>query len=368
VNVGRLVAAARAIISEFDKSQVIQLLEQAMALAANRNTLNTTQYNSEYVRLTEASNKIIEHDNFHILPNDISSLFSHSTYGVVSPARLAMIVRSGVKAAKGASMSSAELGEYRDAATVFLNDLRVMIVAFINLKLDEIKVPEGTISLDVMVPRSVFQNKASDYIAITSAFTDIMAYIQELTGGPSGGPDLVYTSTTDPVTALGIVHRALMPMLVYYDKILDVAKKQIELVKTIRTMRELVPGATLQDGRTFDDTVKQVIQKGVAEATTAAIASANSTLDAGRKSEIANAIELKSSLVVNAVSNGARMNISVESLVKIDTDLEGEAISADMVRELVAHSKALEHTVSDNLRLLDARVPLITNQIGSAPE
>jgi hypothetical protein len=210
-----------------------------------------------------------------------------------------------------------------------------------------------------LIPRNAFDNKTKNFLQINSAFDDVIGYLQELSGGPSDGATLVYTSTSDPVTGYAVALKSLSTILKYYGMILDLAKKTIDFRKTVKDMREIVPDASLADGKSFDDVLKQTIRRGLEETTAQIVKTSSGDVTEGRKAEISNAITMKSSTVISAVANGARISVSLESQITLDKDLSGSAVTFEEVKEILGRNHGLEVAATDSFRLLNEHVPLL---------
>jgi hypothetical protein len=359
VIVGRLAAAARAVVAEFSDSKILSLITHAAQIAAQRTSLTDAQYQQTVSAIQTDARNIINNSKLIDLPSDLKPLFTDGPYGNALPSKLAQTLLLGVTYDKVSSMASAELNLYSEAGARLLGNLNNMLGAFKALSLDDIVVPDGTISFDLLVPRSAFDNRASEFIKINSSFVDILSYIEELAGGDNLGPKLVYTSTTDPVTGFAVIMVAATPILLFYEKILDVAKKQIDLLKAVKSMRDMFPGVSLPQEVSVDDKVKQLTRQGIEEAVSDVVESVGVKVDESRKSEITNAIAIRSTTLVTAVANGARVSISLESQLNIEQDFSDNPLDLEKIKSILANTRPLEQTVSDSLKLLDQNVPLL---------
>lgn len=357
--VGRLATVTGIILDEYKESGVLELLDRAIALAAERGTLPPVQYQKEVYAIRSEADRISNRRILDNIPADLEIIFSGGSYGNILPKNLANLINFGVLPAKQASLSSNELSVYKESVTNFINTLRVMLEAFHLLDLDEIVVPEGKVSIDLIIPRSAISNKVSDYLAINAAFDDIIQYIQELVGLPADPPQLVYTSTSDPATGYAVAIGVVTPLIIFYDQILSVAQKQIDLIKSVRAIRNIVPDAPLPDESIVSESVKKLTRAGVETAVDKIAASSGDVVEEGRKAELKNAITLKSHILVTAVSNGTRSGLSVESQISLETTFASHPLELADLRELIASTKPLEAAVEASLRLLDQRIPLL---------
>ncbi len=120
---------------------------------------------------------------------------------------------------------------------------------------------------------------------------------------------------------MAIAIQALQPFLTFYNGILDAAKKHIEIQLGLKALRNLpleIKGPQDLDAQAAAST-KEYIETAVV----AGIKAANSQLDdRGVESELRNSIQIRSKVVANAVINGARVGVTVESLVTLPATLQ----------------------------------------------
>lgn len=167
-------------------------------------------------------------------------------------------------------------------------------------------VPCASTSLDVIIPRSVFGERADKFIDIVARFVKIMSYIIELTTGSEASPTLTYTSTSDPVTGLAMVGVAAWGFLRFYKLVLEVAEKQITLLKTVKEFR----GSALKSSTDFEDQIKLIVEEALSKAVESTMASVSTKVPEERVNEIKIAINRDARVVVQAVANGARVGIT----------------------------------------------------------
>lgn len=356
--VGRLASVAKAILVEFEESAILPLLEQAINLAATRGNYTDSRYHVDAGAIRDYAESIRDRPTLKHLPADIEKVFFAGRYGSVLPANLASLLLVGVTFDQTSSMSSSELAFYRDTAREFISDLNSMLSTFQNLELDTIDVPEGKVSFDFLIPRSAFENNAPKFIDITAAFSDVISAIQELAGGPPDGAELVYTSTSDPVTGFAVFAVAATPILLFYEKILDVSKKQIDILKTLASFRKFFPGSPMPESEDVHETIRAMTRRTAEEVADEAVLANTSGISDGRKSELTNAIVIKSSKVMTAITKGARISISIESQLNLDSTLNSP-LALQQVKELMGIIKPLEDEVGEQLRLLNQNVSLL---------
>jgi hypothetical protein len=369
--VSRIAASAEAILQEFERTKILDLLNRAIDLATNRGELKDNQYAAQAQQIREQASEIMQRDVLKIIPNDIASILIDSAYSAALPFSIAKVLFSGVSQVKTSSMSSSELSIYATAAGTLILELNSMLTAFKKFGIDQMSIPPGSVSLDILVPRSVFNNNAESYNGIIRSFLQVLSAFQEAAGGPKDGLDLVYTSTTDPVLGAAVILAAITPILTFYDKLLDIAKKQIEFRNVIKTLRDSpVSGGLGMEN--MEQRMREINVRSVQEATEQTLASIVVAQDdailEGRRSELKNAISLRSHVVINSIANGARLSVTLESLVKLKSDCDEAQLDYSAVAGLISHNKVFERAVEDNLRVLNQHVPLLDGISGEQPQ
>jgi hypothetical protein len=270
---------------------------------------------------------------------------SNSQYAITSPERIATVVLNGFPDQKHAAISSGELQIYLGTLQNFLAELNSLHVAFKRFSLNEIKIPEGLISLDLKIPRNYFQEDSGKYASTLSVFLEIMAYIIELTSGSKTAPILIYTSTTDPITGIALLPVGAWAFLQLYKLILEIAEKQISLLKTIKTIRE--SGIGSEKTAIIEGEIKSIVKKDLQEAVEAAVNEAPAKVPEPRVSEIKVAIGKGAPVMLDAVTHGATVNITLESIDRISLIVEQATdVSADQITEALDFQAQLEHKIT----------------------
>jgi hypothetical protein len=178
------------------------------------------------------------------------------------------VISAGFPDDQHLAISSSELGLYLNLVNAARGELSVFVAASSKFKVEEIVLPQNEISLDVLIPREAFENQATVYIDVLSRFSRIMAYLIELTTGTARSPTLTYTSTSDPVTGFAMVCGTAWAVLNLYKLLLEVAEKQLGLLKTIRDFRAsalpIVPDLDDRIQTTIEQATQAAIEKNIA--------------------------------------------------------------------------------------------------------
>ncbi len=92
------------------------------------------------------------------------SFIKDSGYSSALPERIARIVESGFPDSKTAAISSAELSIYIQLANTLVSELGALVTAARKFNIDEITIPADQISFDIIMPRTVFSDRADEFI------------------------------------------------------------------------------------------------------------------------------------------------------------------------------------------------------------
>lgn len=152
----RMIRIAEDIRREFQQFNIPQLLNEAATLAANRPNLNPQQYQAQSTSLKARAQTIISNTVFRTYPLDLLGLISQSEFSSVLPANLGKLIITGFPDNKDAAISSAEIQMYGNQAQTMLGQLAGFLAFAHRLGVRPYEVPEGYVSLDLKIPRSIF--------------------------------------------------------------------------------------------------------------------------------------------------------------------------------------------------------------------
>lgn len=224
----RMIRIAEDIRREFQQFNIPGLLNEAVQVAANRPGLNQPDYNNRTTNLKKQAQKIISDTVFRTYPLDLLNLISQSEFSSVLPANLAKLIITGFPESKDAAISSAELQMYANQAQAMLGQLNGFLTFAHRLGVSAYQVPEGLVSLDLKIPRSIFDDQISTFVSKVSNFNEFMRSVTELATGSRQEIELVYISTSDPILSCALVPVAAWGVLQFYKLLLEVAEKQIK--------------------------------------------------------------------------------------------------------------------------------------------
>jgi len=212
------------------------------------------------------------------------------------------------------------------------------------LGIRKIVVPDDNLSLDVAVPRTAFSDSATEYIDTLRPFVSVMTNFIELASGSRTSPLLVYASTTDPTTGLALIPLAAWGVLKFYKLLLEIAEKQISLIKSIKTLRE--SGINPSETSKFEEHASGIVDNQLRGTAGLAAEAIPGAVPPERVAEIKVAIEKDARATLEAVVKGTRISVTLESmdkLVLIPQEVDG--LTVEQVSEQLAEQQKIEQKI-----------------------
>jgi hypothetical protein len=357
---GRLIRAARDILGEYSKFKIIDQLNVAISLSAQRADAQNRAYIEQARQLRQWAQTVMDQSLVEKYPNDLRIFLENSNYSTALPASIARVVLAGFPDDMRLAMSSSEVGLYAQLANAPRSELTALDTIAKKVNIEQISIPVDQISLDILIPRILFDNRVDNFLKILRRFTSITSYIIELTTGSEDSPTLTYTFTSDPVTGLALVGAAAWGVLTFYKLVLEVAEKQFSLLKTLKEIRAVAPDASSD----VEERVKGIVGEALKYAVDGTVESVPSKVPEERVNEIKNALNIEARFAVSDIANGVKISITVESLERI-TDICDSipGLTPAMVSERLGEQKALEQQVHQSLVALGQPAPaLLSNE------
>jgi hypothetical protein len=348
---GRLIRVAKDILGEYSRFQLNEQLQAASALSARRANVQDQAYLEQAHQLREWAQSVINQTKIEKYPSDLLKFLKESKYAPALPERLARIVLNGFPNEKNAAISSPELGIYIQEANALQGELRALVTAGQRLNLEEVTIPQDEIGFDLILPRSVFHNQADEFDKTLSRFVRLMSSLIELTTGSKSSPTLTYTSASVITVGLALKAGAAWTFLKVYKEFLEVVEKHLSIIKTIK---ELLASPLKDKGSDLERQMPEVLEGLIRDAVEKVIASSTTKLPEERVNEIKVALIKDGRVCVQAIANGAKIGITVESLDKISPMTEvAPEVTLEQINEIIEQQKKLERRIDDLVVLLE---------------
>lgn len=334
---------AEDIRNEYQRFNISGLLSEAAQLSGNRPSLNLQQYRTQAAALKDKAQRIIAETVFRTYPLDLFGLISQSEFSSVLPATIAKMIVSGFPDNKEAAISSAELQMYANQAQTMLGQLGGFISFAQRLGVRPYRVPEGFVSVDLKISRSIFNGQVGMLISKVANFNEFMKSVTELATGSRDDIDLVYISTTDPILSCALIPVAAWSLLQFYKLLLEVAEKQINVFKAVRDLKN--SGLGSEKVALISKEMEEMIEREVAKAMDTALGRVTPKVDKPRQNEIKTHINKKSLEITADIASGARIYISLESQQQLELIVKaapaGATSDADF-RQQIEEQKSIE--------------------------
>lgn len=357
----RLIRIAEDIQREYDNFALPQLLLEAVAHAASRPNLTAQQYQNRSKELKDKAQRIIANTIFRTYPLDLLRLIAQSEISSVLPANLAKLIVAGFPENKDAAISSAELQMYVSQAQVTLGQIAGFRTFASRLGVHSIEVPHGYVALDLKFPRAIFDNRIGLLCTKLDKFNEFMRSVAELGTGSRQEIELVYISTTDPIISCALLPAAAWAILKFYKLFLEVAEKQINVLKAIRDLKN--SGLASDKISSISSEMEGMIRREVVKAVESAFASISSKVDEARRNEIKAQITKRSVEITTDIASGARIYVSLESQQQIESIAQAApegGMSTTDLRNQIEEQKALEAKL-DGLELTEPIHALVSS-------
>jgi hypothetical protein len=353
---GRLIRAAKDILGEYHHFTIDDKLNEASNLSARRGQMPDLEYINQARNLRQWAKSVIDQTKIEKYPSDLLTFLKESQYSSALPERIARIVSQSFPDDKNRAILSPELNLYIQLVRNLLTELSALVTAGQKLNIDEVDIPLDAISLDVIIPRNVFHDKADEFVEALSKFIRIMSYLTELTTGSKDAPTVTYTSASVIVTGLALGYSAAWSFLKLYKLFLEVVEKHLTILKTIKDLRSA--SLDIKGDSDLEARAKEFAEKALAQAVEAAVASEAILVPPDRVNEIKIAIGKDGRFVIDAIANGARIGITIESLDQIPKMSEAvPEATAEQIDEIVKKQKLLERRVDQAFAALEGTSP-----------
>jgi len=354
---GRLIRAAKDIVGEYSRFTISEKLKEALSLSTGRGQMNDQQYINHARQLRQWAQAVMEQTKIEMYPSDLLTFLKDSQYSEALPQRVATVVLQSFPDDKNRAILSPELSLYIQQVNNLQHELGALVTAGQKLNVDEVEIPPDAFSLDIIIPRSVFNDRANEFVEVLEKFIRIMSYLTEMTTGSREYPTVTYTSASVIVTGLALGYGAAWTFLKFYKLILEVVEKHLTIRKTIKDLR----AASLDSKEAnLEDQATELAEKGLSRAVEATVASIVVQVPEDRLNEIKIAIGKDGRFAIEAIARGTRVGITIESLNQLPKMSEAIAdATAERISEIIKGQKSLEARLDQAFAALEGRSPAL---------
>lgn len=329
----RILKLAEDIITDYRELKLVETLQMA-SQCASRN-LQPSNFLSFSKQVHDIGQVAVTGSRGISYPQEVKDFLLKSNYNIVLPENIGRFLSDGFNGDINYTPSSSEVNHRISASNIFLNDLNSLTVTLKKLNTQPVIIPSNLISVDFLVTRNSFENETKRFFKIQDDFSSILSCLNELFGNVNP-PLLVYTSTTDPVTAFAVYAGTAYTVIKIFNGILQIARNGVELYRAIKIVREQkISEAIVQQAvQSADVTIKAQIENLIKSQVSIIV----SDIDDGRKNELTVAINIRCAGLVTLVAEGCSIGISIESLpalkgLKIDKIVEGQPSFVQLVSD-----------------------------------
>ena len=329
----RILKLAEDIIADYHALKLVEFLQMA-SKCASRN-LQPHDFQLLSTQVHNAGQAAATGSRGILYPQEMREFLRKSNYNIALPENVGRFLSDGFNGDINYTPSSSEVNHRISASNTFLGDLNSLVVTLKKLNTQPVAVPSDLISVDFLVTRNSFGNEIKKLFKIQDEFSSILLSLNELFGNLDP-PLLVYTSTSDPVTAFAVYAGTAYTIIKIFNGILQVAKNGVELYRAIKIVREQkISEAIIQQAvQSAEITIRAQVEQLIKDQVSIII----SEIDDGRKNELTTAIKIRCNGLVTLVAEGCSIGISIESLpalkdLRLDKIAEGQPSFTQLVSD-----------------------------------
>lgn len=336
----RLVKIASTIVFEYKKFGIIALMSKAASLSAERPSLKEAAFAATAIDIRKSAERIRTETIIRSYPSSLSKLLSESEFGVYLPASIASMLIAGFPDAKSGAMSSGEVNMYIDGAKKLIVSLDNLITFSHSLHVKPSTIQNDVVAIDFIVTRNMIDNGLVGFSSKIRRFADWVQCIDEIVSGLRKDPEIFSISTTDPMITIAAVPATAMSLLYMYKFALEIAEKNLNITKLVRDLKKTeMNKINIGD---YEEDLKKIITKHVNEAVENMLKNMACNAEESRVNELRSTLEKSTLNMVDDISAGARMQISLESLDNLSLIASSSNMSASEFVEEVDNQKNIE--------------------------
>lgn len=353
---GQLLAIAQDMIRDYDRLEVIALLERAVQLAAARPNMNETEFQVNAKEIKLAAEKMFSETIVRVYPIDLKRTLAHSGYSQALPDALAktLTVSFGNRR-KDAAISSPELNMYLNEARAFYSKMQQLVEAARAFGVETYEVPEGQVALEITIPDLVYGRTLGQLPSRIARIENALSVIEELAKGSRSPHKILWVSTTDLVIAIPLDWTVVLAALVFYERMLAVTEKHLNIAKLVRDLFKSSGTKNPELEKTLENTVDAALDTAVKDVVTLT----RKAVDVPRQNELTTELKSISRAMIADFATGMRFGIDPRQELKMVTDPDSEKAGEEAAQRLENRRKLelnlqaeLEKIPHDEVRLL----------------
>jgi hypothetical protein len=353
---GRIIQIAKDILQDYQEFGVIERLQRAANVSTNRNS-RPQEYPPNAQELREWAQHVIKTNKIDRYPAYVHDIVYKSGFKAALPHSLAKVIYNGFPSDPNMAISSGELNIYIALAQKMDRELHTIASLEGQFGIEPISIPENEIGLDIIIPRDAFDNDVEKFSQIQHRFISIIANLNELTTGYRQAPTLTYTSTSDPVTGVAVIAGTAWAVLNGAKLLLEVVEKSFSLHRTIKEFQ----AHSIETPQNIEDQVKGIVDKSIESAIDKIRNDFGAkAIQDGRANEVKTALIKDCRFAVEAMANGARISVTIESIDRlslIQNSVEG--VTDEKVKEMLESKLQLERRVNNSREVLEEPMPIL---------
>jgi hypothetical protein len=236
-----VLSIAKAILNEYDRTNVLQLLQQTSAILAYRGTPNEQAYSSASQPLRSRAEAIINEEPVFLKSPRVKEFVERGMLEKLLPSDIANYVLLLLKPSLSLAGVSSEANEFQNRVSIARANLSNLIDVSTKLGIQPLTFPADKAVLLIVIPEKLIGRDAGQLGTIIKNVNEFISEVTEL-AGKREVPEFVYSGTSDftfwqlitfenAVNVLQVVKSCYEAAKAYFEmrqSISDFKKSQIE--------------------------------------------------------------------------------------------------------------------------------------------
>lgn len=288
-------------------SGVFDLLTKAYQLAVNRPGMKQQAFEGARLELVKQAGDVLLGDNADLLPASFQKRLEDGRLSYYSPRHVAEVIIGGFPPGNRPTMTSAEVQTWIEGVGGFNQDITLLLAALRELRVEPYKIPENHFGLAIEWPREAIEDRLGLLGKKFEIIDDLLSGIAELEIGTDARPRFVSVSTSDPMVVIAVLPELALSILHFYNELLNGMLKTLEVLSALKTWRQA--GA---DNAQIEKQAQAINQTVIKQAIDSAFKHLKKP-ETPRDKEVANGIRINSEKVAVEISNGLKIEVSIQS-------------------------------------------------------
>lgn len=328
-------------VEEYDRFQIVQLLQQSANIAQMR---GQGAYQNEANAMAQRCANIERETVFNTYPPDLQQFYLDMPFGYLVPLSLARRVGQGFSGHQSGHIATGELNNLVSAAQILYGNLTGFVTFSRSLGIHPGVIENGHVSLDLMLPNDLFDAQLTKLGEEFKHFDRLFEVMSELVGLERTGPVVYKASSSVFTTVLLFAQDHFSAVLFAYSQIVDAAQKTVQFYKSIIDVK--ASKAPQNVIKSLEDSKEGVAAGYLEDAVNSIMTLCSSDMNEARRNELKNELSIAARYAVNSAIYGARLRLSIENYTGGDAaNVVGTSIAGQPALNLLQSVRQSENSI-----------------------